>query len=151
MSNGGRNVSIIIIMFIVFFLATIFDIVFLGVLTWFILVLELPSLIIDTVGMNLEIDKYDCQGLKKGGKLIGYVERGIIFFAFMIVYLSPNRDYFAVLNLLPWIIAGKGLFRFSRGEGANVRACAEWYILGTFMSILLGAFMSWLLFAVMLG
>ncbi len=151
MSKYSFSFLIIFLAAIAFYLAFIFSMLLLTIFAWFLLVLEIPSIIIDSIGSSLEISKYNCQGLKKGGRLIGYVERALIFFAFLLVYFSLNKNYFAILNLLPWIIAGKGLFRFGSGrEGVDVRACAEWYILGTFMSILLGAFMSWLLFALIL-
>ena len=136
--------------FVVFSIFFVLDLFLLSILTWFVLVLEVPSIIIDLIGRYLEIDKYGCQGLRSGGRLIGYAERCLIFFSFLLIYLSPDKNYFVALNLLPWIVAGKGLFRFAGGKGeVNWRACAEWYILGTFMSILLGAFMSWLLFALL--
>jgi len=148
LSKYKLGLLIILSSAIIFYLTLLWGIIFISVLAWFLLVLEIPSIIIDLIGKYLDISEYDCQGLSGGGRIIGYAERGIIFFAFLLIYLTPERNYFYLLNFLPLIIAGKGLFRFG---SSKERACAEWYILGTFMSILLGAFLSWALFAFLLG
>ena len=79
----------------------------------------------------------NCGGKANAGKYIGYAERSLIYLIFVIAYVE-KVNMANVLNTLSLIIAGKGLFR-----ATGSRECAEWYILGTFLSIFLGTLITW--------
>lgn len=103
-------------------------------IVWYLLLLVLPSVIIKLIAIKLNVAEYNCEGLKGAGQYIGYIERSLIFSTFLLTYFSGSENYLALLGALSLIIAGKGLFRFS---STSERPCAEWYILGTFLSITL--------------
>ena len=86
-----------------------------------------------------------CGGLPRGGMLIEYSERSMIFLAFLIIFFGGSASYDAILGFLSLIVAGRAIFRFS-SKGSTDRFCADWYILGTFLSILFGMFLSWFFF-----
>jgi len=122
--------------------------IFLQIIAWYLLLLALPSIIIKVIAIRLNVAEHNCEGLKGAGQYIGYIERSLIFSTFLLTYFSSSENYLALLGALSLIIAGKGLFRFS---STSERPCAEWYILGTFLSITLAVFLSWLLFFILLG
>ena len=113
----------------------------------FLLTLFLPGLIIDLVfswlgkGANENISEM-CGGLRYGGYLIGYTERGLIYLAFMIAHFDNTISFVSVLSFLSVIVAGKAIFRYS-SRGTDDRACADWYILGTLMSITMALALTW--------
>lgn len=100
--------------------------------------------IVNNKGLKEEIQK-KCGGLPRGGMFIGYSERSMIFLAFLIIFFGGSTSYDAILGFLSFIVAGKAIFRFSSKELTD-RFCADWYILGTFLSILFGMFLSWVFF-----
>ena len=107
----------------------------------YLLVLFIPSLIISRIANKLGNNLTSkCQGRPGMGRYIGYAERSLIYIFFLIVLLNGNNLANAT-TALTLIIAGKGLFRLS---GETPKECAEWFILGTFLSILLGTFITWL-------
>ncbi|MGQ4834266.1 MAG: hypothetical protein ACP6IS_10285 [Candidatus Asgardarchaeia archaeon] len=108
--------------------------------------LVLPSFIISLLSKHYKEYTKNCMGLPSGGKMIGYAERSFIFLVFLAVYLE-KQSLTSIFSYLTFIIAGKAIFRFSSKEsGQSARACADWYILGTFLSVLLGLFLTWLFF-----
>ncbi len=121
----------------------------------FFLTLFLPGLIIDLVfswlgrGANNNISEM-CGGLRYGGYLIGYTERGLIYLAFMIAYFEDTISFVSVLSFLSVIVAGKAIFRYS-SRGTDDRACADWYILGTLMSITMALALTWFGFRFLLA
>lgn len=117
-------------------------------LFWYLITLYIPSIIIKITGSKLEVEQYECEGLKNAGKYIGYLERSLVFFAFLLNYFSGETNPLMVIGTISFIFGGKGLFRFG---GSSKRACAEWYILGTFMSLTLALFLSWLFFFILAG
>ncbi len=128
-----------------------FSVVFWG----YLMVLFLPSLLIDLifglVGKGNEEDiASECGGLKYGGSLIGFAERSLIFLAVMIAYFENALTYTSILSFLSVIVAGKAIFRYS-GKDTSNRACADWYILGTLMSITMGLALTWGIFRFLLA
>ena len=121
--------------------------IFLQIIAWYLLLLAVPSIIIKVIAIRLNVAEHNCEGLKGAGQYIVYIERSLIFSTFLLTYFSSSENYLVLLGALSLIIAGKG-FRFS---STSERPCAEWYILGTFLSITLAVFLSWLLFFILLG
>ncbi len=144
------SIIAIVIMTIMYpLLPSYFLLIYVYIVGAFLLVLTLPSFIISILSIKFEDYTKACTGLPSGGRLIGYTERSFIFLAFLIAYLENIQTFSAIFSYLTFIIAGKAIFRFSSKEsGENARACADWYILGTFLSILLGLFLSWIVFRV---
>jgi hypothetical protein len=127
---------------------------FFTILFGYLLALFLPGLLIDLVfgwvGRGLEEDiASKCGGLRYGGYLIGYTERSLIFLAVVISYYDSALSYASILSFLSVIVAGKAIFRYSSKE-TNNRACADWYILGTLMSITLALALTWGIFRFLL-
>lgn len=121
----------------------------------YLLALFLPGLVIDLVfawvGQGIEGGiAAKCGGLKHGGYLIGYVERSLIFLAVVISYFESSLSYASVLSFLSVIVAGKAIFRYSSKVGED-RACADWYILGTLMSITMALALTWGIFRFLLA
>lgn len=71
------------------------------------------------------------------GALIGALERTLIFILFLMTAnrMLPLKDALGSLTL---VIAAKALFRFSERTEE-----AEWYIVGTFLSLTSGVALSW--------
>jgi hypothetical protein len=117
----------------------------------YLLTLILPGLIIDLVfawleeGAEKDIAS-ECGGLRYGGYLIGCVERSLIFLALMITYYDGVLSFASVLSFLSVIVAGKAIFRYS-SKVTDDRACADWYILGTLMSITMALALTWWIFS----
>jgi hypothetical protein len=114
----------------------------------YMLTLALPGLLIDLVFASLgnrvrEDITAKCGGLRYGGYLIGYVERSLIFLAVVIAHYDPNLSFASVLSFLSVIVAAKAIFRYSNRETEN-RACGDWYILGTLMSITMALALTWI-------
>jgi hypothetical protein len=111
---------------------------FFTILFGYLLALFLPGLLIDLVfsGIGKEAGEdiaSKCGGLKRGGYLIGYAERSLIFLAVVIAYYDTALTYASILSFLSVIVAGKAIFRYS-SRGTDDRACADWYILETPLS-----------------
>ena len=120
----------------------------------YLLVLFLPGLSIDMLFVGLgEGAKEDivskCGGLQYGGVLIGYAERSLIFLAVVMAYFDGALSYTSILSFLSVIVAGKAIFRYSSKE-TNDRACADWYILGTLVSITMALALAWGIFRFLL-
>lgn len=111
--------------------------------------LTLPSALISALSLILESEEVreKCMGLPAGGRVIGYLERSLIFSMFLMAKIEdiPLED---AINALGLLVAGKAIFRFSRVEE---RVCADWYIIGTFSSLLAGIIESWLLISLVVG
>ncbi len=125
---------------------------FATVASGFLFVIFLPALIIGSIFSQIRKSlsgNIDCGGLPNGGYLIGCTERALIYAAFMIGFYDALLSYTSILGFLSFIVAGKAIFRYSSKE-ANSRACADWYILGTFLSIGLGLAVSWTVFRFLL-
>jgi hypothetical protein len=73
------------------------------------------------------------RGLMKGGRLIGQLERGLIFFLVMIG--KPEAVAF--------LIAAKSIFRFGELKDRENRAEAEYITIGTLMSFTWGLVTAW--------
>ena len=127
---------------------------FFTLLFGYLLTLFLPGLLIDLVfarlgkGSGIDIG-IRCGGLPSGGYLIGYTERSLIFLSLMITYYDSALSYVSILSFLSVIVAGKAIFRYSSKETSD-RACADWYILGTLMSISMALALSWGIFRFLL-
>ena len=74
------------------------------------------------------------KGIKDGGRVIGYLERGLIF-----VFILA--DYPAGIGFL---VAAKSIFRFGELTDSTRRSQAEYIIIGTLLSILIGTVLSYL-------
>lgn len=127
---------------------------FFTILCGYLLAMFLPGLLIDLVFGRLEKGFEEdiaskCGGLQYGGYLIGYVERSLIFLAIVIAYFDSALSYTSILSFLSVIVAGKAIFRYSSKE-TNDRACADWYILGTLMSITMALALTWGIFRFLL-
>ncbi len=79
------------------------------------------------------------QGIQDGGRVIGYLERGLIF-------LFILADYPAGIGFL---VAAKSIFRFGELTDSTRRSQAEYIIIGTLLSILIGTAISYLTAAVL--
>ncbi|MFX0056316.1 MAG: hypothetical protein ACFFAX_14105 [Promethearchaeota archaeon] len=124
------------------------------ILFGYLLALFLPGLLIDLVfsGIGKEAGEdiaSKCGGLRYGGYLIGYAERSLIFLAVVIAYFDAALTYASILSFLSVIVAGKAIFRYS-SRGTDDRACADWYILGTLMSITMALALTWGIFRFLL-
>ena len=120
----------------------------------YLLVIFLPGLFIDLVfgWLSRGLDEgiaAKCGGLHSGGYLIGCMERSLIFVAILIAYYDSSLSYAAILSFLSVIVAGKAIFRYSSKDTSD-RACADWYILGTFMSITMALILTWWIFRFLL-
>jgi len=120
----------------------------------FLLTLFLPGLLIDLVfgglGQGTKEDILSkCGGLQNGGYFIGYAERSLIFLAVVIAYYDSALSYSSILSFLSVIVAGKAIFRYS-SKDTDDRACADWYILGTLMSITMALALAWGIFRFLL-
>ncbi len=128
---------------------------YLSIILWgYLLTLFLPGLVIDLIfgGIGKESGEdigLRCGGLRYGGYLIGCVERSLIFLTIVIAYFDSALSYSSILSFLSIVIAGKAIFRYSSKE-TNDRSCADWYILGTFMSITMALALSWWIFRFLL-
>lgn len=147
--------SVVFLSLIVLFQVALMNVELPIIFSGYLLVLSLPSLVIDLtfteLGKGLEESiATRCGGLQYGGYLIGYVERSLIFLAIMIAYFDSALSYAAILSFLSVIIAGKAIFRYSSRESSD-RACADWYILGTLMSITMALALSWWVFRFLLA
>ncbi|TFG06715.1 hypothetical protein EU538_09845 [Candidatus Thorarchaeota archaeon] len=121
---------------------------FITIIAAYLLSLVLPGLLIDLVFAWLgnragEDIAGKCGGLRYGGYLIGYVERSLIFLAVLIAQYDPDLSFASVLSFLSVIVAAKAIFRYSNRETEN-RACGDWYILGTLMSITMALAFTWI-------
>ena len=86
----------------------------------------LVEMVLDSLGLQVINDQgADLQG---GGRMIGYLERSLIFL-FMLI------DYPAGIGFL---VAAKSIFRFGELIAPDKRRQAEYIIIGTLLSILLG-------------
>lgn len=74
------------------------------------------------------------RGLKKGGKLIGQLERAIIF----LLVLAGHPEG------VGFLIAAKSIFRFGEIKDIKQRQEAEYIIIGTFMSFGYGLLIAFL-------
>jgi hypothetical protein len=120
------------------------------ILFCYLVVLFLPGFSIDFVFRGLRKGNEEdiatkCGGLQFGGVLIGYSERSLIFLAIVIAYYDAALSYASILSFLTVIVGGKALFRYS-SKSTDDRACADWYILGTLMSITMALAFSWWFF-----
>jgi len=102
-------------------------------------VLAVPSVVISLVGRRYRGFLEECVGLPGCGRLIGYVERSLIYVILLVMFLEGEFSMVGVVGLLSIILAGKAIFRFSAGTD---RKCADWYLFGTFTSITLGLVIS---------
>lgn len=78
--------------------------------------------------------EWDSLGFKEGGKVIGYLERSLIF-VFVMAGLPEGIGF---------LIAAKSIFRFGELTNPERREQAEIVIIGTLMSILFGTALSYL-------
>lgn len=76
-------------------------------------------------------DTDEDQGLREGGKWIGYLERLIILMLF--IAGEPGA--------VGWLITAKSIFRF--GETQRSRRTIEYILIGTLLSFVLGMAISW--------
>jgi hypothetical protein len=67
--------------------------------------------------------------IKDGGKIIGYLERSLIFMFILMAYPAG----------IGFLIAAKSVFRFGELTSPDRRKQAEYIIIGTLLSVLLGA------------
>jgi hypothetical protein len=146
--------SIIVLYLMHGILIPVLHVQFFTILFGYLLTLFLPSLVIDLVfaliGKGIEDDiGIRCGGLPSGGYLIGYTERSLVFLSLMITYYDSALSYASILSFLSVIVAGKAIFRYSSKE-TNDRACADWYILGTLMSIGMALALTWGVFRFLL-
>ncbi len=127
---------------------------FVTIVAGFLLALVLPGIVIDailaSVAKELNGDEDNrCGGIPRGGYLIGLTERSLIFLSFLISYYDNAISYSSILGFLSFVVAAKAIFRYSSRDSGN-RACADWYILGTLLSITMGLGVSWFVFRFLL-
>lgn len=78
--------------------------------------------------------KISSEGIPEAGRLIGYLERSIAYL--MVIAGQPTA--------IAFIIAAKAIIRF---ESAKDRPFAEYFLVGTFASILWAVVVAWILLA----
>ena len=83
-------------------------------------------MVLGSLGLNK--DQAQESDIKEGGKIIGYLERSLIFLFILV-------DYPAGIGFL---IAAKSIFRFGELTSPDRRKQAEYIIIGTLLSILFG-------------
>lgn len=74
------------------------------------------------------------QGIPQGGRVIGYLERGLIFLFILAGYPAG----------IGFLVAAKSIFRFGELTDTTRRSQAEYIIIGTLLSILIGSAVSYL-------
>ena len=74
------------------------------------------------------------EGLKNGGKVIGYLERFLIF-----IFVLTN-----VIEGVGFLIAAKSVFRFGELQDRQNRIAAEYILIGTLYSFAWGLTFAWL-------
>lgn len=87
----------------------------------------LVELVLESLGLQKNEDQGT--GIKEGGRIIGYLERSLIFLFILV-------DYPAGIGFL---IAAKSIFRFGELTSPDRRVQAEYIIIGTLLSVLFGS------------
>ncbi|MCF2137112.1 MAG: hypothetical protein K9W43_07670 [Candidatus Thorarchaeota archaeon] len=111
----------------------------------------IPSTASTQGGQASKPKSIECGGLQGGGALIGACERLLIFIAFLIASYETTLSYMSIMSFLSIIVAGKAIFRYSIGSNQisdqiDTKACADWHILGTLMSMIWGLLIAWIVF-----
>ncbi len=73
-------------------------------------------------------------GIAEGGRVIGYLERGLILLFILVGYPAG----------IGFLVAAKSIFRFGELSDSSRRSQAEYIIIGTLLSILYGTVVSYL-------
>jgi len=81
------------------------------------------------------------RGLKDGGKIIGYLERLLIY-----LFILVNQP-----SAIGFLIAAKSVFRFGELKDRDKRMEAEYIIIGTLLSFLFGISVSFLIRKILLA
>jgi len=92
----------------------------------------LVELVLESLGLKKEEEQGG--GIKEGGRIIGILERSLIFLFILV-------DYPAGIGFL---IAAKSVFRFGELTSPDRRIQAEYIIIGTLLSVLFGAIAAYL-------
>ena len=82
-----------------------------------------------------DLSTIHARGLKDGGKIIGYLERSLIF-----LFVLVNQP-----SAIGFLIAAKSVFRFGELREGKNRMEAEYIIIGTLLSFLVGIAVSFLI------
>jgi hypothetical protein len=90
-------------------------------------------------GKDGDVLALEAKGFERGGKTIGYLERGLIFLFILMDY--PNG--------IGFLIAAKSVLRFGEVKDQANRLLAEYIIIGTFMSYGYGILIAYLTNAVL--
>jgi hypothetical protein len=96
--------------------------------------LGIESLPTDSVGEDGEDLIREDVGIADGGRVIGYLERGLITLFVLVGYPAG----------IGFLIAAKSVFRFGELTDSNRRWQAEYIIIGTLLSILFGTSFAYL-------
>ena len=97
----------------------------------------LVELVLGSLGLNKDQDRKS--DIEEGGRIIGYLERSLIFLFILV-------DYPAGIGFL---IAAKSIFRFGELTSPDRRKQAEYIIIGTLLSVLFGAAAAYLTAGIM--
>jgi hypothetical protein len=96
--------------------------------------LGIENIPIDPTGENGEELLREEVGIAEGGRVIGYLERGLITLFVLVGYPAG----------IGFLIAAKSVFRFGELTDSNRRWQAEYIIIGTLLSILFGTMFAYL-------
>jgi hypothetical protein len=103
---------------------------FLTLISGGVLSIYVVSFLVEMVLASLGLKKGDDQGsgIKEGGRIIGYLERSLIFLFILIAYPAG----------IGFLVAAKSVFRFGELTSPDRRKQAEYIIIGTLLSIFFG-------------
>ena len=87
-----------------------------------------------------DLSAIHARGLKDGGKFIGYLERALIY-----IFVLVNQP-----SAIGFLIAAKSVFRFGELREGKNRMEAEYIIIGTLLSFLVGIAVSFLIKKILL-
>ncbi len=76
--------------------------------------------------------------------LIDYAERSVLFVALLVGHSESSVTVKDILNVTVVLLAAKLFRKTEKG------ICEDWYIMGTFASVAMAFFLSWLTFPVLM-
>ncbi|OGO15103.1 MAG: hypothetical protein A2Z14_17905 [Chloroflexi bacterium RBG_16_48_8] len=93
----------------------------------------------DSRGKSPDLSEIHARGLKDAGKIIGYLERSLIY-----LFVIVNQP-----SSIGFLIAAKSIFRFGEIKERSNRMEAEYIIIGTLLSFLFGLMVSFAVKAIL--
>lgn len=107
----------------------------------FLISLFIPNYIVIEIGERI-YQGYLETGWRKSGKRIGLAEGALVFLAVLAIDAISREPIGELFTFLSVVVAGKALFhRIS--ESKKEEKEAEWFVIGTFISLELRVTLSW--------